>query len=82
VQATLGELLRQLDDGSINAKGEFVIIVTGSDKQPTSSLDVDRLLIELSDRLPGKDVAKLVARATGESRNFLYERLLALKDDK
>ncbi len=82
VQATLSELLGQLDDGTIVAKGEFVLVVTGADEQPSSSLDVDRLLLELSDRLPGKDVAKLVARATGESRNSLYERLLALKDDK
>ena len=82
VQATLSELLRQLDDGTIVAKGEFVIIVTGADDEQTSSLDVDRLLIELSDRLPGKDIAKLVARVTGESRNSLYERLLALKHDK
>jgi 16S rRNA (cytidine1402-2'-O)-methyltransferase len=82
VQASLGELLRQLDDGTIVAKGEFVIIVTGADDEPSSSLDVDRLLIELSDRLPGKDIAKLVARVTGESRNSLYERILALKDDK
>ncbi len=81
VQATLSELLRQLDDGTIVAKGEFVIIVTGADDERTSSLDVDRLLIELSDRLPGKDIAKLVARVTGESRNSLYERLLALKQD-
>jgi 16S rRNA (cytidine1402-2'-O)-methyltransferase len=57
-----------------------VIIITGADDEPSSSLDVDRLLIELSDRLPGKDIAKLVARVTGESRNSLYERLLHLKD--
>ncbi len=82
VQATLGELLRQLDDGTIVAKGEFVIIVTGADEQPSSSPDVDRLLVALAEKLPGKDVAKLVARVTGESRNSLYERLLALKDDK
>jgi 16S rRNA (cytidine1402-2'-O)-methyltransferase len=81
VQASLGELLRQLDDGIIVAKGEFVIIITGADDEPSSSLDVDRLLLELSDRLPGKDIAKLVARVTGESRNSLYERLLALKQD-
>ncbi len=82
VQATLSELLRQLDDGTIVAKGEFVIIVTGADDEQTSSLDVDRLLVELAEKLPGKDVVKLVARVTGESRNSLYERLLALKDDK
>jgi len=81
VQATLSELLRQLDDGTIVAKGEFVIIVTGADDEQTSSLDVDRLLVELAEKLPGKDVVKLVARVTGESRNSLYERLLALKQD-
>ena len=80
VQATSSELLRQLDDGTIVAKGEFVIIVTGADDEQTSSLDVDRLLIELSEHLPGKDIAKLVARVTGESRNSLYERLLHLRD--
>ena len=80
VQATLSELLRQLDDGTIVAKGEFVIIVTGADDEQTYSLDVDRLLIELSEHLPGKDIAKLVARVTGESRNSLYERLLHLRD--
>ncbi len=80
VQATLSELLCQLDDGTIVAKGEFVIIVTGTDDEPSSSLDIDRLLVELAGKLPGKDVAKLVARVTGESRNSLYERLLYLKD--
>ncbi len=80
IQASLGELLSQLDDGTIVAKGEFVIIVTGTSDAQTSSLDVDRLLIELVKQLPAKDVAKIAAKVTGESRNSLYERLLELKD--
>jgi len=82
VQATLSELLRQLDDGTIVAKGEFVIIVTGTDEEPTSSLDIDRLLVELSDRLPGKEAAKIAAKVTGSKRNDLYDRILALKGRK
>ena len=59
-----------------------MIIVAGTDDEPTSSLDIDRLLLELSDRLPGKEAAKVVSRVTGAKRNDLYARILALKDDK
>ena len=78
VSGTLGELANQLNDGSIKAKGEFVLVVAGSATVETSSLDVDRLLLELADKLPGKDVAKIISRATGEKRNALYQRLLEL----
>ena len=78
VHGTLGELRGQLADGAIPGKGEFVIIVAGSTEAETSSLDMDRLLVELSDMLPGKEVAKVLARATGEKRNQLYARLLEL----
>ena len=78
VSGTLSELANQLNDGSITAKGEFVLVVAGSATIEASSLDVDRLLLELADKLPGKDVAKIIARATGEKRNALYQRLLEL----
>lgn len=78
VHATLGGLLEQVADGRIKGKGEFVIVVAGSQEQASSSIDVDRLLVELSALLPGKEVAKVVARATGEKRNALYQRLLEL----
>ena len=78
VYATLSELAEQIDDGTITKKGEFVLVVAGSAGKDTSSLDVDRLLVELSDKLPAKDVAKIIASATGEKRNALYQRLLEL----
>ena len=80
VHATLGELQAMVDDETIPRKGEFVVVVSGSSRVEESSLDVDRLLVELSVLLPGKEAAKIVARATGEKRNALYQRLLELKD--
>jgi 16S rRNA (cytidine1402-2'-O)-methyltransferase len=78
IHGTLAELRDQIGEGSITAKGEFVIVVAGSTVAEKSSIDVDRLLVELADRMPGKDAAKVIARATGEKRNALYQRLLEL----
>jgi 16S rRNA (cytidine1402-2'-O)-methyltransferase len=80
VQATLGDLLRQLDAGDIVSKGEFVVVITGSDEEQTSSFEVDQLLSELAAHLPPKEAAKIAARITHERPNDLYQRLLALKD--
>ena len=82
VHASLGQLLQQTRAGTIPEKGEFVIVVGGSPEPPVSTLQVDRLLLGLADLLPAKDVAKAVARATGEKRNALYERLLELRKPK
>lgn len=78
VFGTLGELHRQLLDGSIPKKGEFVIVVGGSSETRASSFDLDSLLVELSGKLPDKELAKAIARATGEKRNALYKRLLEI----
>ena len=79
VYGTLGEIHAQLLDGSIIKKGEFVIVVGGSLETKASSFDLDSLLVELSGKLPDKEVAQAIARATGEKRNVLYQRLLELK---
>jgi 16S rRNA (cytidine1402-2'-O)-methyltransferase len=79
VQAPLADLLRQVDEGDIVSKGEFVVIVAGSIEEQTSSFEVDLLLTELAAHLPPKDAAKIAAKVTGNKRNELYERLLQLK---
>jgi 16S rRNA (cytidine1402-2'-O)-methyltransferase len=80
VYGMLGEIHAQLLDGSIIKKGEFVIVVGGSFETKASSFDLDSLLVELSGKLPDKEVAQAIARATGEKRNDLYQRLLKLKN--
>jgi 16S rRNA (cytidine1402-2'-O)-methyltransferase len=79
VQETLGELRRRVDDGSIVSKGEFVVVVAGETATAAPGFDIDRLLLELTDHLPAKDVARIAARVSGEKKNELYERLLQLK---
>ncbi|MDH3428744.1 MAG: 16S rRNA (cytidine(1402)-2'-O)-methyltransferase [Gammaproteobacteria bacterium] len=78
IRGTLGDLLEQIGDGTITAKGEFVIVVAGTTHTGKSSINIDRLLVELVELMPGKQVAKVIARATGEKRNALYRRLLEL----
>jgi len=79
ISASLGDLARYQADGLIPAKGEYVIVVTGCrEKGGQPSVDVDRLLADLAGRLPGREAAGIVSRATGENRNELYRRLLDL----
>jgi 16S rRNA (cytidine1402-2'-O)-methyltransferase len=80
VQEPLGKLLQLIKDDTIVGKGEFVVVVAGSDAKSESPFEVDRLLTALSSRLSAKDAAKIAAQATGLKRNALYERLLELKD--
>jgi 16S rRNA (cytidine1402-2'-O)-methyltransferase len=80
MQGSLAQLRERVDDGTIVSKGEFVLVVTGSDEaSPASSLDADRLLIELGDVLPAKEAARVSASVTGLKKNALYQRLLDLK---
>lgn len=78
VYGTLGEIHTRLIDGSILRKGEFVIVVGGSLETKASSFDLDSLLVELSGKLPDKEVARIIANASGEKRNAIYRRLLEL----
>jgi 16S rRNA (cytidine1402-2'-O)-methyltransferase len=82
VQETLGELQRMVDHGEITSKGEFVVIVSGAEEEAGSTLDVDRLLVELSACLSAKDAARIAANVSGEKKNALYERLVQLKESK
>lgn len=80
VHGTLGLLRAKVDDDLIVSKGEFVIVVSGSDEPSETSFDVDRLLLELDALLPAKDAARVSASVTGLKKNALYQRLLELKE--
>lgn len=82
VRATLGSLRDKVADKSIVEKGEFVVVVAGTDEAVESSLDIDRLLAALSDRLSARDAARVAAEATGRKRNDLYQRLLLMRNKK
>ena len=79
VQDSLGSLRDKIADGSIVGKGEFVIVVAGSEEVVESSLEIDRLLQALAAHLSAKDAARVAAEATGLKRNDLYKRLLLIR---
>lgn len=83
VLGTLKQLRRQIGDGSIVAKGEFVIVVSGADETaPSLPFETDRLLMELGVVLSAKEAARITASVTGLKKNALYQRLLELKQPK
>ena len=83
VDASVAELARLLADGELATRGEFVLVVAGNpDDGPKPAINVDALLLDLVDALPGKQAAAIVARATGESRNAMYRRMLELKGSR
>lgn len=79
VQGSLQSLCAHLADKTIVDKGEFVLVVAGCDEESGTSLEVDRLLKALADRLSAKDAAKVAAEATGLKRNAVYKRLLEMR---
>ncbi|MBT8102683.1 MAG: 16S rRNA (cytidine(1402)-2'-O)-methyltransferase [Gammaproteobacteria bacterium] len=79
VQGTLGSLAVKVRDAAIVRKGEFVIVVAGSDEIAESSLEVDRLLVALNEHLSAKDAARVAADATGLKRNDVYKRLMVIR---
>jgi len=63
-------------------RGEFVLLVSGARATDTTDVDAaaERVLTILLAELPLKQAAKLTAEITGQPKNALYQRALALKD--
>ncbi len=80
---TLAELERNIAGDANQQRGEMVIIVRGADAVDTDVGQAEqlRVLTLLMAELPLKQAANLAARITGGSKNTLYQRALALRDD-
>ncbi len=61
-------------------RGEFVLIVSGPPPREGLDAETERVLQALLAELPTKQAAKLAAEITGQPKNALYQRALALKD--
>jgi 16S rRNA (cytidine1402-2'-O)-methyltransferase len=62
-------------------RGEFVLAIHAQTQAVETGGDHDRMLRLLMQELPLKTAVKLAAELTGEPRNALYERALALKNE-
>lgn len=61
-------------------RGEFVLVVSGAPADDEALAEGARLLALLLEELPLRTAARLAARATGASKNALYEIGLARRD--
>lgn len=81
---SVSEVLAELEQDPHGTRGEFVVMIRGTEPQAgrsdAATLEVDRVLKVLLAELPVKTVAKMAAELTGLSKNELYQRALALKD--
>ena len=68
--------LDAIDDGDIPRKGEFVVIVGGSEDAGPPKPDSGKVLEVLAEALPAKQAAAIAAKLTGEKRNSLYRKII------
>lgn len=64
-------------------RGEFVVVTSGMEKkvEDSSEFDTSQLLqILIAEKLPLKQISKILHKVTGRAKNELYQELLALKD--
>jgi 16S rRNA (cytidine1402-2'-O)-methyltransferase len=82
ISADLQTIAARLADGSIPAKGEFVLAIAGARESSAEkvSIDSDRLLDVLTAALPGKQAVEIAAELSGQNKNDLYRRMLVLKE--
>lgn len=78
----LGAAVEWLEADAHHARGEFVLVVSGSEPAERSSgADARRVLEVLLEELPLKQAVTLATRLTGGRRNELYDLALAMKGD-
>lgn len=77
----LAEALAWFEADPNRQRGEFVLIVDGPVAAPAAGEGERVLKVLLADGLSVKQAAKLAASITGESKNDLYQRALALRSE-
>ena len=77
VLGTVGEISERVASGDIPSKGEFVLVLRGSDE--VLAVNADHLLQTLLGELSPSKAASVAAKVTDLSRADLYDRALALK---
>ncbi|MQR00513.1 16S rRNA (cytidine(1402)-2'-O)-methyltransferase [Glaciimonas soli] len=76
----LSEASAWLAQDPMRQKGEFVILIEAAPAQEDDAAESDRVLQILLAELSVKQAAALAAQITGQKKNALYERALALKN--
>jgi 16S rRNA (cytidine1402-2'-O)-methyltransferase len=73
------DLAAWLQGNPQRTRGEFALVVHAQAQERSAGSDNDRLLKILMEELPLKTAVKVAAEISGEAKNALYDRALALK---
>ncbi len=80
--APLGDLLAWVEADENQRKGEFVLLLAGTETAGDSvQISTDSLLRTLLEEMPLKQAAHLAARISGGKKNLFYQRALEINDD-
>ncbi len=73
VRDSISNIAKQLNDETIKAKGEFVIIIEGAEAVAVDDAEALRIQSILAETMSTKDAAALTARITGRKKNEIYK---------
>jgi 16S rRNA (cytidine1402-2'-O)-methyltransferase len=76
LRGTLEQLVLELENDANQQKGEFVVLVAGSEER-SSAVDGLELARQLLEFLPASQAARVAARISGSDRRDLYDALQA-----
>jgi 16S rRNA (cytidine1402-2'-O)-methyltransferase len=79
VRDNLSAINGKIENGEIKVKGEFVVIIEGTEETSVTDKEVLRINQILSEKLSPKDAAGLTGKITGRKKNEIYQ--MALKDN-
>jgi 16S rRNA (cytidine1402-2'-O)-methyltransferase len=76
----LGAAMEWLNSDANNQRGEFVLLVSGApERSEELDAEAERVLTLLLAELPLKQAVQLAVQITGQNKNALYQKALALK---
>ena len=76
IRGSLQDLKAKIENDEITLKGEFVIVVEGSEKN-TFDLNFSNTIKELYlEHLPAKDAAKLISALSNQNKREVYKWLI------
>lgn len=79
---TLAELAGWVASDADQQRGEIVLVVGGAEEDVAASdAEAERVLRVLLDEMPSSRAAAVAARITGQRKNLMYERALALQGE-
>ncbi|MEM7706958.1 MAG: 16S rRNA (cytidine(1402)-2'-O)-methyltransferase [Pseudomonadota bacterium] len=73
----LATLVEQVEDGTIPARGEFVLVLAGAADAEADLEEASKVVACLLDELPASQAARLAARLTGVDRKRCYALAMA-----